>query len=150
MIVYRIADCRYVTDLSGTGAAKYGGRWNNKETYMVYTAQSASLALLESVVHMAKLPGKSYCLVTLSVPVHAPKLLTESDLPPGWQQQPAPDFLKVLGDRFVSAGIDLVLGVPSVIMPEEYNYLINPHHPDFKRVKIESQRSLSIDERLLK
>jgi RES domain-containing protein len=117
MIVYRIADCKYVNDLSGLGAAKYGGRWNSKETYMVYTAQSASLALLETVVHMAALPGRLYCMVTLSVPVDEPQLLTEKDLPPGWQQQPPPDILKVLGDRFISAGRQLVLGVPSVIMP---------------------------------
>jgi RES domain-containing protein len=90
MIVYRINDSRYIKDLSGKGAALYGGRWNSKNTYVVYTAQSRSLALLETVVHIGKIPATGYCLATIELPDNSIASFPFEKLPPGWHTNPPP------------------------------------------------------------
>jgi RES domain-containing protein len=150
MIVYRIGDCNYINDLSGKGAALYGARWNSKNTYMLYTAQSASLALLEAVVHIGKLPTNRYCMATISLPEATILKLKPEELPKKWYENPAPDLLKKIGDEFVKKGRYLAMAVPSVLMDIEYNYLINPSHPLFGAVKISELLPLRLDERVLK
>ncbi len=148
MIVYRITDCRYVTDLSGRGAALYGGRWNSKDTYMVYTAQNHALALLEAVVHIGKVPAKGFCMAAIDIPDESISTLMPDKLPADWQTNPPPDHLKAIGDRFIVSNKYLALRMPSALMMEEYNYLLNPGHPAFNKVKIISQRPIKVDERL--
>jgi RES domain-containing protein len=150
MIVYRIASCNYVLDLTGKGAALYGARWNSKETYIVYTASSRSLALLETVVHMGTLPESGFCLITIEIPTDTPAKIEAADLPTDWQQSPPPDYLRGFGDSFVRDGKNVALKVPSVIIPEEYNVLLNPRHKDFQKVKILTQQKLMLDRRLLR
>jgi len=149
MIVYRIVDTKYATDLSGSGSALYGGRWNNKDTYMVYTAQSRSLALLEVVVHFGKIPYTGHSLTTIEIPDSSMTSIPLENLPPGWHTNPAPNYLKQIGDQFIKDNKFLVLKVPSVLMMEEHSFLINPRHPLFTKVKILSERQLNLDERLL-
>ncbi len=149
MLVYRIANCQHINDLSGKGAALYGGRWNSKDVYMVYTAESAALALLETVVHIGKIPERGYCMITIQIPSDKILKTNPGKLPADWHKNPAPDILRTFGDQFITEGKYIALQVPSVIMPEGHNFLINPAHPDFKKVKITAQRTLTIDERLL-
>lgn len=150
MIVYRISDCKYISDLSGTGAALNGGRWNSKNTYMLYTAQSASLALLEAVVHMGKVPSKGFCMAKIELPDSiAPALKTEK-LPAEWFTSPPPDPLKTIGDEFIRNAAFLAIPVPSVVMPEENNYLVNPHHPLATQIKVLEVKPMSIDGRIFK
>lgn len=149
MKVYRIADCAYINDLSGKGAALHGGRWNSKDVYVVYTAESPALALLEAVVHIGRIPARKYCMLTLEIPSDKLKTLTIGQLPSNWHSNPAPDILRKWGDTFVEANKYLALMVPSVIMPEEHNYLLNPGHSDFRKIKITGSRTISIDDRLL-
>jgi RES domain-containing protein len=148
MTVYRISNCKYVNDLSGKGAALYGGRWNNKDTYLIYTAQSRALALLETVVHTGKIPEDGFCLVAIELPDTSLYTYTTEQLPPGWHSSPPPDYLKAIGDEFVRKNKYLAIKVPSVLMMEEYNLLINPAHPMFGSVKITSHRQLNMDQRL--
>lgn len=148
MLVYRISDCRYIDDLSGKGAALYGGRWNNKDTYILYTAQSPSLALLEAVVHLGKMPSAGYCMAALELPDAIAAALPANALPADWATNPGPDALKNIGDSFIKEMKFLALPVPSVVMPEENNYLINPAHPLFKAIKLKSIKPLKIDERI--
>ena len=150
MTVYRIANCQYIDDLSGRGAAMYGGRWNSKEVYMLYTAESPALALLETVVHVARIPEKGYCMIELEIPGNSMQAINADQLPADWFSNPAPDHLKTIGDHFIAAHKHLVLSVPSAIMPEEHNLLINPRHADFKKIKITRSRSVAIDGRLLR
>jgi RES domain-containing protein len=150
MKVYRISRCRYIDDLSGTGAAMYPGRWNNKGTYVLYTAATPSLALLESVVHMSNIPVTDYCMVTLEVPDENIAELQEKNLPENWRQHPPPDALKVIGDSFVRNNKALALKLPSAIMPEDFNVLLNPNHTTFKKVKVIDKRDVFVDERLIK
>ena len=151
MEVYRITRCNYIKDFSGTGAATHPGRWNSKGVRMLYTAQSASLATLETVVHIAGLKLTApYCMIVLEIP---DTLITSVDiktLPTNWSDFPAPDILKNTGDRFIKANKYLALKVPSAVVPEDFNYLINPLHKSFGDIKIVRQRTITFDGRLTK
>ena len=149
MIVYRISKQQYINDLSGFGAANFPGRWNSKGVYVLYTAATPSLALLESVVHMDKIVQSEYSMARIFIPDDSFVLLQESSLPEGWAAFPPPEGLKKFGDNFIRGQKALALKLPSSIMPEDYNLLINPAHPEFKNVKIESVRDITIDDRLL-
>lgn len=147
MIVYRINSCKFINDISGTGAARYGGRWNSKDIYVLYTSQSRALALLEAVVHLGKIPDTGYCLATISVPDDIETFPADM-LPEGWQDNPPPDYLKTIGDYFIKSKKHLALKIPSVIMMEEHNYLLNPAHSEFRNVKIIDTKPVKIDQRL--
>ena len=150
MKVYRISKCEFISDLEGTGAARYPGRWNSKGTYILYTAATPSLALLESVVHISNIAVSSYCMICLSVPEDKIKTITSTELPASWSANPPADVLKKIGDSFIKENKFLALKIPSAIMPEENNFLLNPGHPDFKLVTVVYTRNIPIDERFLK
>ncbi len=148
MIVYRISPCMYNRDLSGMGAAMYGGRWNSKGTYIVYASMTPSLAMLETVVHLSVIPTDEYCIAQINIPDDSIDELNISELPSGWNLYLAPDTLKLIGDRFVSEHKYLALRIPSAIVNLESNILINPRHPDFKKVRLISSENILIDKRL--
>ena len=133
-IVWRIATegrAYSASDMSGTGAAIEGGRWNSVGKPMVYTAGSIALACLETLVHIKNsLPLNRY-LVSIDIPDHVWRVrLQLTDLPVGWDAEPAGLTSVALGDNWLAARSEAIFQVPSVIVPEEFNYLINPAHPD--------------------
>lgn len=148
MKVYRISKNQFINDLSGYGAAHYPGRWNGKGVFVLYTAATAALALLESVVHMDKLLRTDYSLATIIIPDDSIQTITVTDLPERWDTFPPAEHLKVIGNQFIQEAKKLALQIPSSIMPEDNNYLINPQHPLFSIVIIDSVRPLKIDSRL--
>lgn len=119
-------------------------------THMVYTAGSASLAMLESLVHFGGRIVGDYCQLALEIPDEGIEELNEDILPPNWRESPAPDMLKTFGNQFIAEGKNLVLKVPSVLVPDEANFLLNPEHPDFNKVRILVHSKVRFDERLLK
>ena len=150
MRVYRISKCNFISDPSGTGAALYGGRWNSRGTYMVYTAATPSLALLESVVHISSIKATGYCMICLEIPDNSIATITINNLPQNWFVYPPPDALQSIGDNFIQQNEYLALKLPSVIMPEESNYLLNPKHQLFNQIKTLYIRTIPIDERLVR
>lgn len=151
MELFRITQEKYAEDLSGNGARLYGGRWNSEGLFAVYTSSSRSLALLETLAHTpAKiLQERIYILVTLSVP-DAIKT-EESDrekLTAGWDAPDTRPLTKKMGDKFLRNKSGLLLIVPSVLMPEENNYILNPLHPDIKKVKLVNKRRIYFDNRV--
>jgi RES domain-containing protein len=150
MKVYRIGRCEYINDLSGTGAALYGGRWHSKGTYILYTSSSASLALLESVVHISNIQVVDFCMICLEIPDYSIEKISVEELPANWFENPPADALKTIGDAFFSANEFLALELPSAIVPEENNYLLNPFHSLFTKVKVLFVRNIAIDKRLIK
>jgi len=150
MLVYRIGKCTYIDDLKGTGAAMYGGRWHSKGIYILYTAATPSLALLESVVHLSTVVTTGFCMISINIPEDKIQELYVSELPSGWYLNPAPNSLKFFGDSFIKDNKFLALKIPSAIMHEESNYLLNPNHPNFSQVEVVSKRTIPIDERLLR
>ena len=148
MDVFRVSPCRFVNDHSGTGAAIYGGRWNSKGIYVLYASLTPSLALLENIVHLSGIPLEEYCLVKWNIPEGKIAELKVDDLPPDWASYPSPDKLKEIGDEFIRVNFFLGLKLPSAIMPEENIILLNPQHPDFKKIKTGDIRNITFDARL--
>lgn len=152
MRVYRIEREKYLeTTLKGLGAALTEGyRWNSLNTYLVYTAESRALATLEVSVHLdlsEDLPIDRY-YVEIDIPDEVEILeLRNEDLPENWDIQPPSLETQYIGDDFVKDNEAAVLKVPSSIVPPEYNYLINPNHPDAKRISIVSKTQLTFDKR---
>jgi len=150
VIVYRLGKKKYNNDLSGIGAEKYGGRWNNKGTRMVYTSQSRALANLEVAVHVAlKNVPKDYYLTTIEIPDsfiqnYPLSRLKDKD----WKTHPPSEFTQNEGDNFVRKNKTLALKVPSAIVQGDYNYLINPVHKDIGSIKIVSNEPFTFDKRL--
>jgi len=150
MILYRIGKCIYADNLSGEGARLYGGRWNSEGRPAVYLASSCSLAMLEVLVHLQPLMiPNDYCLVEIEVPDSSIVQITMADLPDNWKDVSPPAILKVMGNNFLANKKHLMLKVPSSIVPLEYNYLLNPMHPDMKKVKIVKKEPFDFDSRLM-
>ncbi len=155
MRVYRIERHKYLKyTLKGVGAAfSEGYRWNSRNTYLVYSAESRALAILEVSVHLdlnEDLPtDRNY--VEINIPDDIKILeLKLKDLPSGWDNKPPIQETQYIGDEFVISNEAAVLKVPSSIVPPEFNYLINPNHPDAKRISIISVEPLIFDNRLKK
>ena len=148
---WRIVKTRFSADaFSGEGARLYGGRWNSPGVAMVYTAGSISLATLELLVHLdatSALPSYSIC------PVDFDNALVESlhlvTLPSDWHQSPPSTSLQLIGDDWISRGSSVVLKVPSAVVQDENNYLINPAHKDFKKLVMGSMKPFQLDRRLM-
>lgn len=139
------------TAFDGSGARKFGGRWNHPGTAVVYTAQSQSLAVLEMLVHLDG-PGllQQYVLIPIEIEAGLVRTLDISELPQGWQRYPAPSTLKDIGDNWVRSGASVALKVPSALLPAESNFLLNPAHADFRRLAIGDPIAFDFDARLLK
>lgn len=147
--LYRISACKYVDGSSGEGAFLAGGRWNSKGTRLVYASENSSLSMLEALAHITMLNlRQSYCMQIFDIPENVIELAANV-LPEGWQQNPRPDFLKSNGDIFVKENKALALKVPSAIMPDSSNYLINPAHPMYKDRRQVAVRNVSFDQRLV-
>jgi RES domain-containing protein len=149
MLLYRITNARYADDLSGTGARLYGGRWNSEGKPMVYLASSRSLAVLESLAHFVQtnIPDEFVMLA-----IEAPDdfyTIPEEALPHHWNEYPEQHILKQIGNSFLQRNEHLLLKVPSALVPEESNYLLNPLHPKAGKVKIVKKSPFNFDERLV-
>ncbi|MDT0645331.1 RES family NAD+ phosphorylase [Zunongwangia sp. F260] len=155
MRVFRIEREKYLdTTLQGIGAAvTEGHRWNSINTYLVYTTASRALATLEMSVHLdfsEDLPTDRY-YVEIDIPDEVEILeLRPEDLPKNWDAKPPILETQFIGDGFVKDNTAAVLKVPSCIVPPEFNYLINPTHPDAKRISVISKEPLRFDRRLLR
>lgn len=153
MQVYRIEREKYLPDvLSGGGAQlSSGNRWNSFGTRMVYCSQHRSLAMLELAVHLdlaADLPTDRW-LVSLEIPDDMYIQSVDPDqLPPNWADQPPGRPTQWMGDQFVLKAQAAVLCLPSAIIAEEYNFLINPLHPEAQNIQVVGQRPILIDQRL--
>jgi RES domain-containing protein len=150
MNVFRITRCDFVNDLSGQGAYLNGGRWNSEGFYALYTASTASLALLETLAHLKVIPQTGYCLACIKIPEDAILPFDQSLLPAHWNVYPAPIALQHIGDQFLQSQKFLAMELPSALLQEDKVILLNPKHPLFKEVKIRYSRPIDIDKRLYK
>lgn len=153
MVVFRIERQKYLeTTLTGIGASMtHGYRWNSFNTRMIYTAESRALATLEVAVHLdlsEDLPTDRF-YVGIEIPDNIKILEVKlEDLPADWNNKPPTTTTQIIGDDFVKYNEAAVLKVPSSIVPQEYNYLINPNHPDAKFIKVVNMSIMSFDRRL--
>lgn len=150
MIVYRLSRGPYRNDLSGRGAEIAGGRWNSKGTAILYTSESIALCTVEIAVHMPLgIVPKDYYLVRIEIPDDVSiKTLSEADMPADWKSFPHANSTQELGDNFVQQQEHLVLKVPSATVQGNYNFLVNPYHPEFNKVKVIDTAIFEFDKRL--
>ncbi len=152
MRLWRLVKTRYAsTTFDGEGARLHGGRWNSPGTRVAYASSNSALAVLEVLVHMTGggiLPG--YSLVTATLPDALVHDLPASDVPKNWTASPVPPDLQAIGDAWARSGRSVALRVPSALVPDSHNILINPEHADFARFVVESTEPFGFDTRLLR
>lgn len=139
-------------DPTGTGAKITGGRWNRVNSAVVYTSTAISLACLETIVRLnaGGLPLNRY-LVRIDVPdevLAKAGRLPQAACPVGWDAIPAGMVSLAIGEDWLAAGDSALLFVPSIVVPEEFNVLVNPAHPDAAHLTYTKIRKFSYDARL--
>jgi len=149
IISYRVVKEKYLDSaFDGEGARLYGGRWNSKGVSVVYTSDSPALCSLEIFVHLP-----SYTLladfVYMAV-IFDSEWVMDALLIDGWDERPISKVSQTIGDQWIKEGLSAVLRIPSVIMPDGHNYLININNPGFKKIKIGKPQPLTFDPRFKK
>jgi RES domain-containing protein len=151
--VYRISPTPYIHLLDGQGAKLYGGRWNSEGLAAIYTSTHRSLALIEILVHMSpmELKVREYSLATIFIPdlkLDSIPTIELSQLPYDWILHEY--TTQTIGDHFLKQNKSIALKVPSAVVNEEYNIILNPNHSLMKSVIATSTKRLDIDKRLVK
>jgi RES domain-containing protein len=148
---WRIVKKRYASSaFDGEGARRYGGRWNTPGTPVVYLSDSRALAMLEVLAGLRSVaPLPAFAVVPAVFDASLVLRLENESLPAEWRQSPPHPVAQRIGDAWVGQGNSAILRVPSVIVPEEYNYLLNPAHPEFHRIRLGEPQEVRIDPRLL-
>jgi RES domain-containing protein len=152
MTTWRIVKAKWAANaFDGEGARIDGGRWNSPGTAMVYTAQSAALAALELLVHLGRSSIlAAYALIPCAFDDGLVSRLDRKRLPKNWRSFPARPELQRLGNQWIKAGTSPVLEVPSAVIDTDSNYLLNPKHPDFGKIRVLTARPFELDLRLMK
>jgi RES domain-containing protein len=147
---WRIVKAKHAaTAFSGKGAADHGGRWNSRGVPVVYVSSTKSLAALEILVHLNPPRFFEYTAIPVQFDNTLVELFPLIELPADWQSEPPPPSTQRIGDVWVQEARSAVLGLPSVIIPGELNFVLNPAHPDFKSVSIGKPEPFGFDLRLL-
>ncbi|HEY5367948.1 MAG TPA: RES family NAD+ phosphorylase [Hanamia sp.] len=147
MILFRLTTGKYANDISGTGAKLNGGRWNPMGLGGLYTSQYISLAILEILVRATKTTSpESYTLSSFEIPDNGVYQIQLKKLKNNWKTDLK--YTQGIGEDFLKENQSLCLQVPSAIVSQENNFLINPLHSDFKKVKIIAAELLELDKRL--
>ncbi len=154
MQVWRICKRAYLaTSFSGDGGLCTPGRWHHRGHRIVYTSQSLSLAQLETWIHVApQQPLPSYVAVSAEIPDDLTvDLIDEQDLPADWRAvEPSPVALREIGSRWLVSLSSAVARVPSAVTPGEFNYLLNPLHSGFQRIRPGEPMPFRFDPRIWK
>ena len=148
MEVFRVSSTKYSKELTASGKA---ARWNKDGEFVIYTGETRSLAMLENVVHKSIQTGLDYETMIISITdseaVFSRKKI--SDLPSNWRDISAYSKLQDIGSKWYHSKESLVLQVPSLIVPQEFNYIINASHPEFKNhIMLVRQEEFVLDNRL--
>jgi RES domain-containing protein len=147
---WRIVTAKHAANaFDGEGARIAGGRWNSPGTAMVYASGTASLAVLEMLAHLrhaTTLPA----YVLIACDFDDALVNAVGKLPDDWRRFPAPAHVQAIGDTWANKSQSAVLRVPSAIVEKESNYLLNPAHPDFAKIKLHAPEPFTLDLRLVK
>lgn len=149
MQVFHLGKSKFAGDLTGKGAELFAGRWNRKGVPCIYAASTLSLSVLEYAVNnsLDNIP-RALSYTVYEIPDKGHKKLSISSLPGDWAERPVPASTMDFGTKLLRDGIHLIIAIPSVIVPEEYNFLINPFHRDFRKIKIVKVKDFVFDIRL--
>ena len=151
LTAWRLTDEEFADDaFGGEGARRSGGRWNSPGHWVVYTAATASLAVLEFMANVED--REQLAFVVLASCTFDESLITHvniDELPANWSDPEPPPELKMIGDEWIHSERSAVLSVPSVIIEHERNYLLNPAHDDFRKIKLSPPKPFRFDFRLV-
>ena len=146
MIVYRCTLAKWAKDVTGLGSFLFGGRWNYPGTYMLYTAENNVLAALEVALRIPLEDiSRDYVMVPLEVPSDA--AIVQPVLPKQWYLNL--EATKAIGNNFIEKGNALLMKVPSALITDSFNYLVNPAHEEIKKIKVLEPRPILFDKRLM-
>jgi RES domain-containing protein len=147
---WRLAKAKRVAAaFSGEGAAKTGGRWNSRGVAVVYTSATRALAALETLVHLNPPALFDYRIIRLEFDEAWVERLPWAELPFDWKTEPPPLSTRRLGDNWARSLRSALLAVPSVLIPDETHYVVNPAHPDFRKIAIGKPAPFTFDPRIL-
>ena len=149
MIVYRITGTKHASEINGSGAAIYPGRWNKYGTPVLYTGEIKEIALLENLVHVSAGIVPDLSILTIEIPDDSISELKIHKLPSNWTEYPAPSSLVTLGENWVVKGLTIALKVPSCIITTSHNIILNCRHKEYKKVKVLNQTKFNFDLRLM-
>jgi RES domain-containing protein len=146
---YRIVQAHWADSaMTGEGARLWGGRWNPPGMAAVYLAESRALAALEILVHA---PREAIHLEWRAIAVEVPDVwiatAQTADLPADWQALPSSSGARRFGGQWLSAGINVALRLPSVIVPQEHTLLVQPLHPDAAKLRVSDPEVFRFDPR---
>ncbi len=146
---YRIVGKNSINSaFDGEGSRIYGGRWNSKGVSVVYTSDSLALSSLETIIHLPTYDLlEDYVYFKLSLDS---KMIYDSPIPTGWDERPNAPVARSIGDAWVIHNSYPAMKVPSVLVPESYNLVINIHNPDYSDIRIDAPKPLTFDSRLKK
>jgi RES domain-containing protein len=145
-----VLESEAATAFSGEGAWRYGGRWNSRSVRVIYASEHQSAAALEVFVHNKPFsPNERYKAFRLEWPDSLTEGFPAERLPANWRVNPPPIETREIGDRWVRERRSAVLALPSVISPDDTNFVLNPEHRDFKRIRIHPPIDYDFDPRLL-
>jgi RES domain-containing protein len=146
---WRVVKHEFVaTAFDGEGARRFGGRWHSRGRAVVYTSASTSLGLLEQLVHAETGLIPLYMTIPVTLNGHLTETIGQTRLPTGWRNSPPPFELQQIGNEWFDSNRSCILEVPSVIVPHESNFILNPGHPDFGALEIGAPIELALDARL--
>lgn len=147
---WRIVKAKHAaTAFDGEGARLFGGRWNQPGTRLVYTSGSKALATLENLVHLNPPVVFTYVAIAVEFDEALVETISPGRLPAEWGEEPPPPSTQIVGDQWVKEARSAVLEVPSAIIRTEPNFLLNPLHPDFKKIALGQPELFAFDPRLL-
>lgn len=150
MIVYRLADQRFIDDREGIGAKLFGGRWNAVNDACIYTSEHVSLAFLEKFVHAgAKEDMNNLALLEIEIPDETTILLKVDDKKLNERWANDSNYTQWIGSQILEDSTILAFSVPSILVPNERNYIINPKSIHYKQVKFKKYKDFETDYRIL-
>ena len=146
MTVFRITTEQWSKQLTASG---YAARWNSKGNFIIYTAQSRALACLENLVHRSGEGNNAlYKVVVIEVPDSIKvDVLDIKTLKKEWYAIANYSYCQSIGNQWLTDAKTAVMKIPSAVIKQEYNYLLNPNHPDFKKIKLSGTEPFNFDER---
>ncbi|RYF87359.1 MAG: RES domain-containing protein [Chitinophagaceae bacterium] len=149
MQLFHLGNSRYARQLTGDGARLFGGRWNQKGDACIYTSSARSLCLVEYLanVEWTNLPP-DLVITVYELPNKLCRVIDVNELPDDWAAIPAGMATKLFGSTLLADPKCVCFAVPSVIVPAERNYILNPNSDNFKEVDIIAVEPFTIDQRI--
>lgn len=152
LTAWRIVKARHSANaFDGEGARLYGGRWNSPGIPAVYASENRALAMLEVLAGLGEPAALGpYVMVSVQLDESLVTTLKPSDLPEDWNSYPPPSSVQSIGDQWISEARSVALQVPSVLVPAEWNYVLNPRHADFAKLVVGQPEPIAFEPRILR